>query len=83
MDIINFVSQRDTEKTSEVKRQTKCGNSSVGRASPCQGGGREFESRFPLHTNAEIAQLVEHHLAKVGVASSSLVFRSILFVSLM
>ena len=25
---------------------------------------------------AEIAQLVEHHLAKVGVASSSLVFRS-------
>ena len=26
--------------------------------------------------NAEIAQLVEHTLAKVGVASSSLVFRS-------
>ena len=47
----------------------------------------EFESP-PLHsaqrkltekkisTNAEIAQLVEHNLAKVGVASSSLVFRS-------
>ena len=49
MDIIVFVSQRDERKTSEVKRQTKCGNSSVGRASPCQGGGREFESRFPLH----------------------------------
>ena len=38
----------------------------------------------PLHSqskgcrqhNAEIAQLVEHNLAKVGVASSSLVFRS-------
>ena len=28
-------------------------------------------------TNAEIAQLVEHNLAKVGVASSSLVFRSL------
>ena len=28
--------------------------------------------------NAEIAQLVEHNLAKVGVASSSLVFRSVL-----
>ena len=28
--------------------------------------------------NAEIAQLVEHNLAKVGVASSSLVFRSYL-----
>ena len=29
-------------------------------------------------TSAEIAQLVEHNLAKVGVASSSLVFRSML-----
>ena len=28
------------------------------------------------HITAEIAQLVEHDLAKVGVASSSLVFRS-------
>ena len=36
----------------------------------------EFESP-PLHFHfAEIAQLVEHNLAKVGVASSSLVFRS-------
>ena len=43
----------------------------------------EFEAP-PLHQNkhikqnpsAEIAQLVEHNLAKVGVASSSLVFRS-------
>ncbi len=26
-----------------------CGNSSVGRSQPCQGWGREFESRFPLH----------------------------------
>ena len=39
---------------------------------------------IPIHQNgsnitqntAEIAQLVEHDLAKVGVASSSLVFRS-------
>ena len=30
-------------------------------------------------TNAEIAQLVEHNLAKGGVASSSLVFRSVKF----
>ena len=36
----------------------------------------EFESP-PLHLTAEIAQLVEHNLAKVGVASSSLVFRSL------
>ena len=38
----------------------------------------EFESP-PLHTSvAEIAQLVEHDLAKVGVAGSSPVFRSFL-----
>jgi hypothetical protein len=29
-----------------------------------------------LITNAKVAQLVEHDLAKVGVASSNLVFRS-------
>ena len=28
------------------------GNSSVGRAQPCQGWGREFESRFPLQTSS-------------------------------
>ena len=33
-----------------------CGNSSVGRAQPCQGWGREFESRFPL-------QAGQHELA--------------------
>jgi hypothetical protein len=30
-----------------------------------------------IKTNAKVAQLVEHDLAKVGVASSNLVFRSI------
>ncbi len=71
----------------------RCGNSSVGRAQPCQGWGREFESRFPLQifytsdcqnlSNAGIAQLVEHNLAKVGVASSSLVSRSKFFSSVL
>ena len=32
-----------------------CGNSSVGRAQPCQGWGREFESRFPLNKNPELS----------------------------
>ena len=32
-----------------------CGNSSVGRARPCQGRGREFEPRFPL----QFARVVE------------------------
>jgi len=31
----------------------RCGNSSVGRARPCQGRGREFESRFPLQFSAK------------------------------
>ena len=39
-----------------------------------EGGVKAF-SQAEKHI-AEIAQLVEHNLAKVGVASSSLVFRS-------
>ena len=31
---------------------------------------------FPSSTNAKVAQLVEHDLAKVGVAGSNPVFRS-------
>ncbi len=45
------------------------------RMPPCHGGGRGFESRRD-RKEAEVAHLVEHDLAKVGVASSSLVFRS-------
>ena len=37
---------RDSKKL--VPLQSQRGNSSVGRARPCQGRGREFESRFPL-----------------------------------
>jgi hypothetical protein len=36
---------------------------------------------FSKQTNAKVAQLVEHDLAKVGVASSNLVFRSKAFLS--
>ena len=35
-----------------------CGNSSVGRAQPCQGWGRESESRFPLSLK-KAARMVE------------------------
>ena len=41
----------------------KCGNSSVGRAQPCQGWGREFESRLPLiliFVQAAVVRLVQH-----------------------
>ena len=30
------------------RTEVECGNSSVGRAQPCQGWGRGSESRFPL-----------------------------------
>ena len=34
-----------------------CGNSSVGRAQPCQGWGRGSESRFPLqHSEASVSE---------------------------
>jgi hypothetical protein len=32
----------------KVSCNNPSGNSSAGRARPCQGRGREFESRFPL-----------------------------------
>ena len=51
----------------------KCGNSSVGRAQPCQGWGRGSESRFPLHLLnkqeteaqklAQVAELVDAHVS--------------------
>ncbi len=33
----------------QLPYHTLCENSSVGRAQPCQGWGREFESRFSLN----------------------------------
>ena len=57
------------------------GNSSVGRARAFQARGRGFESRFPLHINAEtgengstvahVAQSVEHFLGKEEVTGSN------------
>ena len=51
-----------------------------GRASPCQGEGREFESRLALlfrqnFIKCASGSVVEHRLAKARVASSNLVSR--------
>ncbi len=46
------------------------------RTLACHARGREFEPHPGRH-NADLAHLVERHLAKVEVASSSLVIRSI------
>ena len=45
-------------------QSTVCGISSVGRAPPCQGGGRESESRLPLHFIWCHSQVVRHRSAK-------------------
>ena len=47
----------------------------------CRGAGDLRRKFFPEKKFAAIAQLVEHDLAKVGVASSSLVCRSILRIT--
>ena len=38
--------------------------------------GRDVQNKIDRLKKAKVAQLVEHNLAKVGVASSNLVFRS-------
>ena len=48
----------------KCKILSDCGNSSVGRAQPCQGWGREFESRFPLTSPAYSGS--EMHLIVFG-----------------
>ena len=48
------------------------GNSSVGRAPPCQGGCREFESRFPLFLFGRHGQVVRQRSAKPLFPSSNL-----------
>src|SRR5918995_1576858 len=56
------------------------GNSSVGRAQPCQGWGRGFESRFPLVEGWHAPGLVEYRTGTwnskgYGAGWSSLVAR--------
>ena len=50
----------------------ECGSSSVGRAPPCQGGGRESESRLPLHFFRRYSQAVRRRSAKPLFPSSIL-----------
>ena len=69
-----------------MQASMQCENSSVGRAQPCpkiwtsiptlaRSDDKAILSEVK-YFNAKIAQLVEHNLAKVGVAGSSPVFRS-------
>jgi hypothetical protein len=52
--IVEVFADRDTRNDQDTSQsediaQAICGISSVGRAIPCQGIGREFESLIPLH----------------------------------
>ena len=47
-----------------------CGNSSVGRAQPCQGWGREFESRFPLWKSSSYRNVTAFLLSKYVVKTA-------------
>ena len=51
----------------------KCGNSSVGRAQPCQGWGREFESRFPLRIKRYFRRVISF-LFYISVESVKLLY---------
>ena len=53
--------------SSLVFRSKFCGNSSVGRARPCQGRGREFESRFPLEPDAKSGFFVSKQCLSGGI----------------
>ena len=55
------------------------GNSSVGRAQPCQGWGREFESRFPLQESAEMLTFFLKTLPDEVSIYSVVLFRRRLF----
>ena len=46
--LLIFAEAPETFAADKFSRKFICGNSSVGRARPCQGRGREFESRLPL-----------------------------------
>ena len=72
-------------------QQKTSGNSSVGRARPCQGRGRGFEPRLPLNilnnqatekSYAQVAELVDAHVSGACVsrrAGSSPVLGTLLF----
>ena len=56
-----------------------CGNSSVGRAQPCQGWGREFEPRFPLTSRKAVEEISSIAFFLFILHSSFFTLRSSLF----
>src|SRR5438309_11961150 len=70
------VRRTDAPRYAGVRGQVRFGpsrgNSSVGRAQPCQGWGRGFESRFPLwHSDAGWSSLVARRAHNPEVVGSN------------
>ncbi len=63
--------------TSKIFILVSAGVAQLARASAFQAEGRGFESRFPLHMSAHIAQAAEHFLGKEEVIGSSPIVGSI------
>ena len=55
-----------SERSRKCQLAKQCGNSSVGRAQPCQGWGREFEPRFPLKGKDSNCYLFLYQLLERG-----------------
>ena len=63
---------------SRAPMKKPCGNSSVGRAQPCQGWGREFEPRFPLYKASEKSGAFFFYIP--FISASNLLYLSITFL---
>ena len=63
--------------SSRLKKRKKTSEKFVGSKKSITFATAFREMRLVFKVDAVIAQLVEHDLAKVGVASSSLVYRSV------
>ncbi len=58
---MNFLKKSFVRENFVLNLHPRCENSSVGRARPCQGRGRGFESRFSLFfiENPIVARMAE------------------------
>ena len=61
--IIFALAKRGGQEVLPEKRK-QCENSSVGRAQPCQGWGRGFESRFSLNIVRQEVSLIKKKLMR-------------------
>ena len=74
----NTQNKVDTVSENIIILSSQCGNSSVGRAIPCQGIGREFEPLFPLQIQGKAScfpLFISVQVLAVGCVSKSVMPR--------